>query len=162
MKHTGLLKKLSFLTLFISTICLFSCKREYADGMDRTVYALSGTAVTSSVRGSQQLPTPLSTMGTLTGTYNAATNVLQYNITWKGLSSTATDITIDGADRSGNISSLFKLQITTPGVNGTSAGSVSLYEAQEDGLLRGNWDYVIHSSSFTGGELSGQIKVSPY
>ena len=161
MKHTGLLK-LSFITLLLSTVCLFSCKREYVDGVDRTVYTLSGTAISSSVRGSQQLPTALSTMGTLTGTYNAATNVLQYNINWKGLSSTATDVTIDGADRNGNISSLFKLQITNAGVTGTSTGSVSLYEAQEDGLLRGNWDYVIHSTSFTGGEISGEIKVSPY
>jgi hypothetical protein len=161
MKQTGLLK-LSYFTLLVITLCLFSCKREYADGVDRTVYTLSGTAVTSNVRGSQQLPTTLSTMGTLTGTYNASTNVLQYNINWKGLSSSATDVTIDGADRTGNISSLFKLQITTPGVNGTASGSVSLYEAQEDGLLKGNWEYVIHNSSFTNGELSGEIKVSPY
>ena len=162
MKQTGLLKKLSYYTLLVSTVYLFSCKREYADGMDRTVYTLSGTAVAGSISGSQQLPTGATTTGTLTGTYNAGTNALQYTINWKGLSAAATDVTIDGADRNGNITSLFKLQITVPGINGTSTGTVSLYEAQEDGLLRGTWDYVVHNSSFLDGELRGQIKISPY
>jgi hypothetical protein len=161
MKQTGLLKKLSYVTLLTGTLFI-SCKREYADGMDRTIYTLSGTAVSGSVSGSQQIPTGSNTTGTLSGTYNAATNILQYTINWKGLSSSATEVTIDGADRNGSIGALFKLQITIPGINGSAAGTVSLYEAQEDGLLRGTWDYVIHNPSYSDGELRGQIKVSPY
>ena len=162
MKRTDLLKKLSFLILLTGT--LLSCKREYADGMDRSIYTLSGTAVAGSVPGSQQNPVgTTNTKGTLAGTYNAGTNVLQYTITWKGLSSTATDVTLYGlSDRTGSNSTLFKLQITEPGLNGTASGTVSLYEAQEDGLLRGKWDYIIHNSSFTDGELRGQINVTPY
>ena len=163
MKHTGLLKKLSCLILLSGAFYFISCKREYADGMDRTIYTLSGTAVSGTVAGSQQFPAGASnTIGILNGSYNAATNVLQYTINWKGLSSSASEVTINGLDRNGSNTTLFKLQITVPGVNGTATGTVSLYEAQEDGLLRGRWDYIIHNSSFVDGELRGQIKVSPY
>jgi len=162
MKQTGLLK-LSYLILLSGSLYFISCKREYADGMDRTIYTLSGNAASGTVAGSPQIPTGANnTNGIMNGSYNAGTNVLQYTINWKGLSSSASEVTINGLDRNGINSTLFKLQITVPGVNGIATGTVSLYEAQEDGLLRGKWDFIIHNSSFVDGELRGQIKVSPY
>jgi len=74
-----LLKKLFSIVLFSGVLFLSSCKKEYADGMDRATYTLS---LNSS--GSQQIPVS-NAQSTLSGSYNAGLMFL--NIKSHGLDS---------------------------------------------------------------------------
>ena len=69
--------------LVVSTLFV-SCDKEDDDMNDKTY------TTTANANGSQMNPSTTSTStGTLSGTYNARTNVWQYNISWTNLSTTA-------------------------------------------------------------------------
>ena len=153
-----LLKKLFNIILFSGVLYLSSCKKEYADGMDRATYTLS---LNSS--GSQQIPVS-NAHSTFSGSYNAGNNVLEYKITWTGLASTATTVFFygpAGQNEAGAVD-LYSLGITTPGVNGEASGKISISEVQEEGLLMGRWFYNINNATYLNGEIHGQIAASPY
>ena len=153
-----LLKKLFSIVLFSGVLFLSSCKKEYADGMDRATYTLS---LNSS--GSQQIPVS-NAQSTLSGSYNAGTNVLEYKITWTGLASAATTVFFHGpvGQNKSDAVDLYSLGITVPGVNGEATGKISISEVQEEGLLMGKWFYNINNAAYQNGEIHGQIAASPY
>jgi len=138
--------------LVVSTLFV-SCDKDDDDVDDQT-YTVSGNS-----SGSQMSPSTNSTAtGTMTGAYNARTNVLNYNIGWTGLTTAAGLVQVYGGASSGaNGTLLFPLAITTPGVTGTASGSVTLTDAQETNLLAGTTYYTISSTTFPGGEIRGQI-----
>ena len=142
--------------LVVSTVFV-SCDKDDEDVDDQT-YTTTGNATSS-----QMNPTNTSTAtGTLTGSYNATTNVWQYTINWSNLTATAGLVQVYGPAAAGvNASLLFPLAITTPGVNGTATGSVTLTDSQEAILLANNMYYTISSATYTGGEIRGQITASP-
>ena len=141
--------------LVVSTVFI-SCDKE--DAVDDQTYTTSGSA-----SGSQMNPSNTSTAtGTLSGTYNARTNLWQYTINWSNLSATAGLVQVYGPATAGvNASLLFPLAITTPGVSGSASGSVTLTDQQEVVLLGNNMYYTISSATYTGGEIRGQITTSP-
>ena len=70
--------------LVVSTL-FASCDKEDDDDMNDQTYSTTGNA-----NSTQMNPSNTSTStGTLTGTYNARTNVWQYNISWNSLSTAA-------------------------------------------------------------------------
>jgi hypothetical protein len=70
--------------LVVSTLFVSCDKEDDVDMTDQT-YTTTGNA-----NGTQMSPSNTSTStGTLTGTYNATTNLWQYNIVWSNLSATA-------------------------------------------------------------------------
>lgn len=142
--------------LVVSTVFV-SCDKE-DDNVNEQTYSTSGDASSS-----QMSPTNTSTAtGTLSGTYNTRTNVWQYTINWNNLSTAAGLVQVYGPASAGtNASLLFPLSITTPGVTGSATGSVTLTDAQETILLANNMYYTISSSTYTGGEIRGQITTSP-
>ena len=139
----------------VSTVFI-SCDKD-DDDEDQT-YTTTGNA-----SGSQMNPSNTSTgTGTLSGRYDARTNVWQYTINWTSLSATAGLVQVYGPGATGvNASLLFPLSITTPGVSGSATGSVTLTDAQETTLLGNNMYYTISSATYTGGEIRGQITASP-
>lgn len=141
--------------LVVST-AFISCSKDDNEVNDKT-YTTSGNASSS-----QMNPSNTSTAtGTLSGTYNASTNVWQYTINWTNLSTAAGLVQVYGPASAGvNGTLLFPLSITTPGVNGTATGSVTLTDTQEAALLANNMYYTISSSTYTGGEIRGQITAS--
>jgi CHRD domain len=153
-----LLKKLFSIILISGALYLSSCKKEYADGIDRSTYTLS---LNSS--GSQQIPVS-SAHSAFSGTYNAGTNVLEYKITWSGLASPATNVFFHGPVGQGEMGAvdLYSLSITVLGVNGEASGKISISEVQEEGLLTGKWIYNIQNATYLRGEIQGQIAASPY
>lgn len=140
--------------LVVSTFFV-SCDKE--DDIDDQTYTISGNA-----SGSQVSPSNSSTStGTMTGTYNARTNVLQYNIAWSNLSSTAGLVQVYGPAAAGvNGSLMFPLAITTPGVNGSANGNITLTDTQEAALLANSIYYTVSSTTYPSGEIRGQITAS--
>src|SRR5688572_15976328 len=107
-------------TLVVSTLFV-SCDKD--DAIDDETYAISGNASSSQVNP----PNPSTGTGTMTGTYDARTNVLVYNIAWSNLTTTAGLVQVYGPAAAGvNGSLLFPVTITTPGVSGSASGSITL------------------------------------
>ena len=139
--------------LVVSTLFV-SCDKEDDDDMTDQTYSTAGNA-----NGSQMNPSNTSTStGTLSGTYNARTNVWQYNIAWTNLSTTAGLVQVYGPAGVGvNGTLLFPLAITTPGTSGSASGNITLTDAQETALLANNTYFTISSTTFPSGEIRGQI-----
>lgn len=138
--------------LVVSTLFV-SCDKEDDDVNDQT-YSTTGNA-----SGTQMNPSNASTStATLSGTYNATTNLWQYNIAWSNLSATAGLVQVYGPAAIGvNGTLMFSLAITTPGVNGAASGSITLTDAQETALLANNTYYTISSTTYPSGEIRGQV-----
>ena len=138
-------------TLVVSTLFV-SCDKN--DDIADQTYAISGNG-----SGSQVSPSNSSTAtGTMTGSYNARTKVLQYNIGWSNLTTTAGLVQVYGPASAGaNGSLLFPLTITTPGVNGSASGTITLNATQEAALLANSIYYTVSSSTYPSGEIRGQI-----
>ena len=142
--------------LVVSTVFV-SCDKNDDNAGDQT-YTTTGNASSS-----QMSPSNASTAtGTLSGNYDARTNLWQYTINWTSLTAAAGLLQVYGPASAGvNASLLFPLTITTPGISGSASGSVTLTDAQETILLGNNMYYTISSATYTGGEIRGQITASP-
>jgi hypothetical protein len=145
----------AFVLMFITTsVVTMSCSKE--DEEDDVIYTLTGNA-----NGTQEVPIRVTTTatGTITGTYNRTTNILQYTITYTGLSSAPSAMHLHGPADPG-VAANVKIPIT--GFQAAATGSVSRTDtlktdADETDFLSGRWYYNIHTPANTGGEIRGQI-----
>jgi hypothetical protein len=141
-----------------SAFVLSSCDKD-DDDMDVAMYSISGTA-----SGSQMVPAVTgSGTATITGTYNAKTNVMNYTTTWSALSAAPTGggLYVGNAGEAGvAIGTTWNLG-TDVDVAGTYSGQITLTDDQEDELLDGDMYYVINTSTNASGEIRGQIATSP-
>src|SRR5262249_6132137 len=105
--------------------------------------------------------TPVTTngTGTITGTYDKNTNVLNYTITWTGLSGPPVAAHFHGpADR--NTAAAVLVPITLPtnaAAAGTLTGTATLTDQQETDMLAGLWYYNLHTTANPNGEIRGQV-----
>ena len=106
------------------------------------------------LRGAQEVPPNNSPRtGSATVIVNTASNSLQYNISYSGLTSPETAAHIHGfAPAGANAGVLFTLPVGNP-----KTGVLTYTDAQEANLLAGLTYINIHSSAFPGGELRGQL-----
>ena len=115
--------------------------------------------VTGNASGAQEIPAVVSSgTGTLTATYDADMNTLDYTITWTGLSGTVNNMHFHGpADPT--ISAGVQIGITgwPSTASGSVTGSASLDETQEADLLAGKWYYNIHTTFKGSGEIRGNM-----
>jgi hypothetical protein len=152
------MKKISFFSIAILCSFVFfsivtSCSKNNSTPAPNTSYKLSGTAT-----GDQEVP-PVTTTGTgtLTGTFNSATNALHYDVSWSNLSGTATAAHFHGPAAPGTNSGVvipFKLNNT--GTSGTASGDTTITDAQKTDLLAGKWYFNVHTAAHGGGEIRGQ------
>lgn len=149
-----------FLSSVLFSTVLTSCDDdEDDDGVDVT-YTLSGTA-----SGANERPNPATTTasGELTGDYNSDTKQLRYTINWNGLTVPPSAAHFHGpADV--NTAANVVLPITLPsgaGTTGTVSATVTLTAEQESQLLGGLWYYNIHTPTYPGGEIRGQVTATP-
>ncbi len=112
-------------------------------------------------KGSNEVPANNSTAtGTITGTYDSASNVISYNITFSGLSANTTAAHFHGPAFPGSNATV---QFAHPGFPvGVTSGSLNnasdtLTQAQEADLMAGKWYSNIHTSNFPGGEIRALI-----
>jgi hypothetical protein len=156
MKKINLFRMLSLSAIIATTMLVFvACEKEDDDDMDDPqTYSLSGNA-----SGSQEVPAvTTSATGSLSGSYNSATNTLNYNITWTGLSNVVSGIHFHGPALVGAEAGVIHgLTITTNGVAGTSTGSLIIADSTESHLLAGKLYYNIHTALNPDGEIRGQV-----
>ena len=97
--------------------------------------------------------------GTISGTYDDVTKVLNYSIAWQDLTSTITNMHFHNAPvgSGGGVD----LGIPSPWISPKIGGDPALSAAREANLLAGNWYVNIHTSNFGSGEIRGQVLVTP-
>lgn len=129
-------------------------------GAQAAVYTLSGTMDVSQAGTNGGFGGGTGNgSGTIAGLYDDVSNQLDYTITFSNLQGTVTNMHFHlGAP---GVSGGVELGIPGPWSSPQVATGVSISEASETNLLAGNWYVNVHTSSFGGGEIRGQVEVSP-
>jgi len=139
-----------FLNCMLSFILIFSFSNQSQATIFTIDITLSGLQVVP--------PNPSTATGILFGTYNDVTNVLDFDMIWNGLSAPSTAGHLHGP---GSFGVNAPIQISFAGFPNATAGSYSntytLDAAQEIQILGGLWYVDIHTSTFPGGEIRGQL-----
>jgi len=112
------------------------------------------------LNGAQEFP---ANAGTATGagdvSYNKNTKRLSYFVTYNNLSVNPAAGHIHGsAARGANAGVLFPFASVPAATSGAISGSAVLTAAQETDLLGGRFYFNIHTATFPGGEIRGQIE----
>jgi hypothetical protein len=118
------------------------------------VYTLSGA-----MAGAQSVPPNASTAtGNYAGTYNPATNLLNLNLIFNGLTTnpTVAHIHTGATGTNGGVIIPFG-SFPTTSINGSYGNNFTVPAAQIANFLAGNTYINIHSSTFPAGEIRGQI-----
>jgi hypothetical protein len=136
-----------------SALLISSCDK--GDDVDEVKYSLSGNAT-----GSQEVPAvTTSATATLSGKYNATTNLLEYDINYTGLSGNATVAHFHGPALAGvSANPVIDLTIVTNGISGKIKGSTTIHDSLEAHLLSGKLYYNIHTVARPNGEIRGQVQ----
>ena len=148
MKHS-----LRFLAFSITLLGAISCN----DGYDGPKPNPNPTTITfrATLNGANERPTPVTTdaMGTATVTFNNSTKMLTVSSgTYTGMTATASHI--HGPATTEQTASPV---ITLTASNGTLTGSAALTTAQEADLKAELYYINVHSATYTGGEIRGQL-----
>ena len=153
MKTIQFFKSWTPLLAFFSFFIFSSCENDDNGNVNAT-YKISGDA-----SGSQEVPViSTAAAGTLTGNYDSGTNILDYTITWTGLSGNVNDAHLHGPAVAGaNAGVIHPLTITTNGTTGIISGTVTLADSTEAHLLGGKLYYNLHTTLNPSGEIRGQI-----
>jgi hypothetical protein len=142
----------TLVVLFAATIWV-GCDKD-DDNETTNTYKISGTA-----NGSQEVPA-VSTpgAGTVSGTYNKQTKMLDYTVTWSNVSDTPTMMHFHGpADPGANAGVMIPITDFTQDISGSKPGMATLTPAQDSALLAGKMYYNLHTPLHPGGEIRAQI-----
>lgn len=121
------------------------------------VYTLSGTM--DPIQATTNPTNSGSGTGTIAGNYDDVTNLLDYTITWSDLTGTVTNMHFHvGAP---GVAGGVDLGVPGPWSSPQTATGIALSAGQETNLLGGLWYLNIHTTEFGGGEIRGQVGVTP-
>ena len=117
-------------------------------------------AFTTQLRGANEVP-PAATpaTGQVDAMLNKDTNLLQWRMTYDGLSGPATMGHFHGPAMAGanaGVALPFNNPVTSP-----MSGQATLTAAQAADLMAGKWYANIHTAKFPGGEIRGQMTLKP-
>lgn len=144
-----------FLSVLFVLLLSFGCKKNSSSSSNK--YTISGNA--SSAQETTAVTS--SGTGTVSGTYDANTNILQYNVSWSNLTGTATAAHFHGPAPAGqNAGVVVPFTLSNNGNAGTATGTATLTDQQETDLLAGNWYFNVHTAAYPGGEIRAQVVVS--
>lgn len=132
-------------------LTLYSCSNEENPTVTPTPTRLAAT-----LTGAGEKPT--STTSTATGTFvgdlNTTTRVLSYTVVYQGLTPTGGHLhKITNADGTGPVDIPFP-SLTSP----ISATTSALRQTQVDSLLAGLYYANLHTTTYKGGEIRGEVK----
>lgn len=117
-------------------------------------------AFTTQLRGANEVPAAATNAtGQVDAVLNKDTNLLQWKMTYDGLSGPATAGHFHGPAMVGanaGVSLPFNNPVTSP-----MAGQATLTAAQAADLIAGKWYANIHTAKFPGGEIRGQMTLRP-
>lgn len=154
------LASLTFVSLLVVVMSFFAgCEKDENNTPTADMYNISANMTPQQETGTLNgNPTG---SGTTTGTYNATTNSLQYNVSWSGLTNTATLGHFHGPALAGsNASPVITFNLVNNGSAGSASGTITLTDAQELDLLAGKWYTNIHTATNTAGEIRGQVSTT--
>jgi len=151
------LNRLLLITSF-TLVCAFAftaCNKDDDDTNNNNMYSISGNA-----SGTQMVPTVSgSGTATISGTYNASTNVLTYTTNWTGLTGGPTTAAFYSGATGVNGTIVGSNWTLGSGLTatGTFSNTITLTSDQETQLLNGNLYYVLGTTAHATGEVRGQI-----
>ena len=149
------LPKLTAFFLCLSVVFITSCKSTEEVEKENTYFG------TITMTGSQETP-PVTTSatGTVDANYNKLTKTLSYTVTFSGLSDSAIAAHIHGIGEAGILAAVMQTFNNFPRRKaGTYSGSLYIdgVKFTESDLLAQRYYVNIHSKTFTGGEIRGQL-----
>lgn len=97
--------------------------------------------------------------GSAFGTLDTTTNLLTWNITYSGLTNVVA-MHFHEAPATANGPVVVNIGAIS-GLGSPSIGSTTVTDAQEGTILSGGWYINVHTQSYPGGEIRGQVEVSP-
>ena len=128
----------------LSTISLAGCGMDYVS-----------EPANSKVRLAAQLSGETTATGSLTAAYSAATHILQYRLSYSGLSGPVTWAFLDGPDGTGVPSDIVPINLVEE--SNPHPGAATLTAQQADDLLAGRWSVTIRTERYPGGEIRGAL-----
>jgi hypothetical protein len=150
------MKKTALSLALVSLLAFTSCKKDDNNTPADDMYNISASMTPAQETGT--LTGNPTGSGTTTGTYNATKNQLQYNVTWTGLTGTATLGHFHGPAAAGsNASPVITFNLINNASAGSATGTINLTDAQEADLLAGKWYTNIHTATNGAGEIRGQV-----
>ncbi len=112
----------------------------------------------ATLQGSQEVPANASTaLGTVIVRYNTVTNTIELGGNYQNLTTDITMSHIHGPAAPGVNASVISPLINNLGSSGILVGTGTLTESQEADLLAGLYYVNVHTSTYTGGEIRGQL-----
>jgi CHRD domain len=142
----------------MSSAVLTSCDKNddnNNNNANSNMYTISGNA-----SGGQMVPSVAGNgAGTITGTYNANTGVLNYTTNWTGLSGAPTTGGFyNGASGTAGTAVGSSWNMGTGLTStGSRTGQMTLTSDQATQLRNGNWYYTLGTANNSNGEVRGQI-----
>ena len=139
-----------------------SCEKD-AERKKTQEYLKSGIPMT----GAQEAPvTPSTGLGSLDVYYAKNSKILSYKVTWQGLADTIVGMHIHGLATAGYSTAIVQNILTTkneagfPFRGGTYSGTLNVdgVVVKEENLLNGFYYLNIHTKTYPGGEIRGQIR----
>ena len=115
--------------------------------------------VSGNLNAASEIPAPTGTAtgnGTVTGTYTPSTMVLNYSITYSGLSTMPASAGHFHFGKPGKAGSVF---YTFPNTTSPITGTVTLNPAQADSLMAGRVYANLHTDANKGGEIRANVVV---
>jgi hypothetical protein len=150
-----MLKKLtSGFLLALGLVAFSACDQVNLDELRKIVQPTPNpnVALTAVINGRQEVPpTPSAGTGTFTGVYNKDTNVLNYTVTYTGITPQAGHIHRGAPGVNGPIVVPFN-SLASP-----ITGTFTFTEADETLLLNNGFYVNLHTPAFPGGEIRGNI-----
>jgi hypothetical protein len=112
--------------------------------------------LTATLNGASEVPPNTSPgTGTLTGKFLREEHILQWSVTYEGLTGPATAAHFHGpASDAENAPPVLPI---TGNLASPIEGEAALTPEQEEQLLAGNWYFNIHTAANPGGEIRGQV-----
>ena len=136
-----------FLTLGVALLA--ACKKD-----DQPVAPANNMmTISATIDNKATVPaTPSTATGTLTGDYNMTTNVLNYTITYQGMTPTMGHFHYGVPGKKGNVAIGFDDVSKSP-----IKGTVTLQPATADSLMAGKLYVNLHSATYKDGEIRGNV-----
>jgi hypothetical protein len=157
------MKKIQLFALFIALGVASACKSTEANPEVTVSSTLAPPAdlllANATLSGANEVPAVTTTAtGSASGSYNKTSKLLNLNVTYAGITPTAWHIHNAAAGVAGPVVFAFGTTFTTPF---TYVSPLALATDQETNLLAGNNYVNIHSAKAPGGEIRGQLALTP-
>jgi hypothetical protein len=109
----------------------------------------------SKVRSTAALSGEANAQGSLTAAYSTATHILQYRLSYGGLSGPVTWAVLAGPDQTGAPAEIVPINLALE--SNPHPGAATLTAQQTDDLLAGRWSVVLKTEQHPGGEIRGAL-----